>query len=62
MKNDLGKLATAGREHLLKVIVRLCREYAQLKARAEELERQKGRSATPFSKARRKENPKKFGP
>ena len=58
MKIDLEKLATASREHLLEVIVKLCQEIAQLKARIEELERKKGRSATPYSKAKRKDNPK----
>ena len=58
MKIDQGKLATASREHLLEVIVKLCQENAQLKARIEELERKKGRSATPYSKAKRKDNPK----
>ena len=61
MKIDLEKLATASREHLLEVIVKLCQEIAQLKARIEELERKKGRSATPYSKAERKDNPKKPG-
>jgi hypothetical protein len=62
MKVDLEKLsATADREELLRVIERLCAEVARLQARVEELERKKARSATPFSKDKAKENPKKPG-
>ena len=41
MKIDEGKLATASREHLLEVTVKLCQEIAQVRARAEKLERKK---------------------
>lgn len=54
-------LADLSRDDLIRLILELQRQLQELKKQNEELRRNQKRSATPFSKGKRKPNPKKPG-